>query len=111
MLSGSMTVVIPALNEEGNLEELLNRFQIVFAQLGRMFPVLVIDDGSTDQSPVILARLTQQYPFLSVVRHPQRRGVTAVWQTALDHVQTDWIFWGQADLESDPLTDLPALLG
>ncbi|MEO0458730.1 MAG: glycosyltransferase family 2 protein [Cyanobacteria bacterium P01_A01_bin.114] len=106
-----MTVVIPALNEEGNLVELLSRFQTVFDQLGRVFPVLIVDDGSTDQSPEILAQLAEQYPFLSVIRHPQRRGVAAVWQTALDHVRTDWIFWGQADLESDPLTDLPTLLG
>jgi hypothetical protein len=37
-------------------------------------------------------------------------GVTGVWQTALAHIRTDWLLWGQADLESDPLTDIPALL-
>jgi len=47
---------------------------------------------------------------LQVIRHPQRRGVTGGWKTALGHVKTDWIFWGQADLESDPRTDLPWLI-
>lgn len=108
--SHSVTVVIPALNEEGNLEKLLLALEQTFQNLGFVLPVLLIDDGSTDNSPQLLARLSEQYFFLNVVRHPQRRGVTGVWKTALAHVTTDWIFWGQADLESDFRTDLPLLL-
>jgi dolichol-phosphate mannosyltransferase len=108
--SRSVTVVIPALNEEGNLERLLQSIAQAFGSLGFILPVLVVDDGSTDNSPQILKKLDSQYPFLTVIRHPLRRGVTGVWKTALSHVKSDWIFWGQADLESDPLTDLPLLL-
>ncbi|MEM6255885.1 MAG: glycosyltransferase family 2 protein [Cyanobacteria bacterium P01_D01_bin.156] len=106
----SVTVVIPALNEAGNLEKLFDRIYIAFEEIGVTLPVLVVDDGSTDESPDILARLSERYTFLTVIRHPQRLGVTAVWQTALSHVKTNWIFWGQADLESDPATDIPKLL-
>ncbi len=106
----SVTVVIPALNEEGNLEKLLLTLEQTFRNLGFTLPVLLIDDGSTDSSPQILVQLRKQYSFLEVLRHPQRRGVTGVWQTALVYVTTDWIFWGQADLESDFQTDLPLLL-
>lgn len=106
----SVTVVIPALNEEGNLSLLLAFLAETFENLGYTLPVLVIDDGSTDSSPDILASLSQQYSFLSVIRHPQRRGVAEVWKTAIANVKTDWIFWGQADLETDPRTDIPLLL-
>lgn len=108
--SRSITVVIPALNEEGNLEMLLHTLEETFHNLSFTLPVLLIDDGSTDSSPEILARLSKQYEFLKVIRHQVRQGVTGVWKTALSHVTTDWIFWGQADLESDPRTDLPLLL-
>ncbi|KYC43991.1 family 2 glycosyl transferase [Scytonema hofmannii PCC 7110] len=108
--SRSIAVVIPALNEEGNLEKLLLYLEETFLNLGFTLPVVIIDDGSTDSSPEILACLSTQYKFLKVIRHPQRRGVTGVWKTALTHVKTDWIFWGQADLESDPRTDIPLLL-
>jgi len=109
-LSHSVTVVIPALNEEGNLEKLFLTLEKTFQNLGFTLPVLLIDDGSTDNSPQILANFSVQYSFLKVIRHPQKRGVTAVWRTALEHVTTDWIYWGQADLESDFETDLPLLL-
>ncbi|MBN3962491.1 glycosyltransferase family 2 protein [Nostoc sp. NMS8] len=108
--SRSVTVVIPALNEEGNLEPLLISVEKAFEKLGFTFPVLLIDDGSTDNSPEILTKLTKQYPFLQVISHSQRRGVTEVWKTAIANVRTDWICWSQADLESDPATDIPILL-
>ncbi|NEO88186.1 MAG: glycosyltransferase family 2 protein [Spirulina sp. SIO3F2] len=106
----SVTVVIPALNESGNLDRLLLLLEQTFRDLGFTLPVLLIDDGSTDNSPEILTRLSAKYGCLRVIRHQQRQGVTGVWKTALAHVTTDWIFWGQADLESDPRTDIPLLL-
>lgn len=108
--SRSITVVIPAHNEEGNLKPLILALDETFQNLGFTLPVLLIDDGSTDNSRQVLVSLTSQYTFLRVIGHPQNRGVTGVWKTALAHTNTDWIYWGQADLESDFRTDLPLLL-
>jgi dolichol-phosphate mannosyltransferase len=110
LVSRSVTVVIPALNEEGNLEQLMQSIEQSFRSLGFILPVLIVNDGSTDNSPQILKALERRYSFLTVVHHSRRQGVTGVWKTALSHVKSDWIFWGQADLESDPVTDLPLLL-
>lgn len=106
----SVTLVIPACNEIGNLTKLLADIEQTFLDQGYSLPVLVIDDGSTDGSIELLAKLKHQYSFLSVYHHAQRRGVTQVWRSAIAQVKTDWILWGQADLESDPRTDIPALL-
>jgi glycosyltransferase involved in cell wall biosynthesis len=106
----SITVVIPCLNEEGNIEKLLLNLEETFDNLGFCLPVIVIDDGSTDNSYQILQQMSKKRGYLTIIRHPQRLGVTGVWKTALESVQTDWIFWGQADLESDPRTDIPLLL-
>ncbi|MBV9389786.1 MAG: glycosyltransferase family 2 protein [Chroococcidiopsidaceae cyanobacterium CP_BM_ER_R8_30] len=108
--SRSVTIVIPALNEEGNLAKLMLVLDQTFQDIGFTLPVLLIDDGSTDNSPQLLTDLSQQYSFLQVIRHPCRRGVTGVWKTALAYTSSDWIYWGQADLESDFRTDLPLLL-
>ncbi|OYQ64818.1 family 2 glycosyl transferase [Pseudanabaena sp. SR411] len=109
--SRSVTIVIPALNEEGNLERLLHLIEKAFLSLGFTLPVILIDDGSTDESPRILVQLQQKYDFLTVITHPQRLGVTHVWKTAIANTTSDWIFWGQADLESNPELDIPILLG
>jgi len=106
----SVTIVIPCMNEEGNLEKLFDYIDQAFLDIGVVLPVVLIDDGSTDGTPQVLAKLCQKYSFLSVLYHPKNLGVAAVWQTAIDHVKTDWILWSQADLESDPRSDIPALL-
>ncbi|WP_347276416.1 glycosyltransferase family 2 protein [Chroococcidiopsis sp [FACHB-1243]] len=109
-LSHSVTIVIPCLNEEGSLKKLFQTLDRAFQNLGFTLPVLLIDDGSTDSTPQILTQLCCQYVYLKTIRHPQKRGVTGVWKTAIAHVNTEWVFWGQADLESDFQTDLPLLL-
>jgi len=109
-LSHSVTIVIPCLNEEGNLEKLFQTLDQAFQNLGFTLPVLLIDDGSTDSTPQILTQLCSQYSYLKTLRHPQKQGVTRVWKTAIANVTTEWVFWGQADLESDFQTDLPLLL-
>ena len=108
--SRSVTIVIPCLNEEGNLEKLFDLIDKLFLQLGFTLPVVLVDDGSTDESPKILMMLQQKYDFLKVITHPKRLGVTCVWQTAIANTTSDWILWGQADLESNPALDFPLLL-
>ncbi|WP_019502912.1 glycosyltransferase family 2 protein [Pseudanabaena sp. PCC 6802] len=108
--SRSVTIAIPSFNEEGNLERLFLLLENTFRKLKFDLPVLLIDDGSTDSSPEILTGLMERYAFLRVIRHPSRRGVTEVWRTAIANIHTDWILWGQADLESNPETDIPLLL-
>lgn len=107
---GNVTLVIPCMNEEGNLERLFDYINQTFQEMGKTLPVVLIDDGSTDRTPEILREMRQTYSFLTVIRHRKNRGVAEVWNTALAHVKTEWIMWGQADLESDPRTDIPTLL-
>ncbi len=108
--SRSVTIVIPCLNEEGNLERLFDLIDKAFLSLGFNLPVVLIDDGSNDTTPSILVQLQQQYDFLRVITHPKRLGVTGVWKTAIANTDSDWILWGQADLESNPELDFPLLL-
>jgi glycosyltransferase involved in cell wall biosynthesis len=110
MQSRSVTVVIPCHNEEGNLEALMKSVEQSFEVLGFTLPVLLINDGSTDASGEILTELQKVYSFLKVVTHETKKGVAEVWKTAIAHTKTDWICWSQADLESEPATDIPMLM-
>src|SRR5262245_37439513 len=63
-----LLTAIPVYNEEAHLEPVL-------AEVLRHAPgdVLVVDDGSTDRTPALLAR----FPRVQVIRHPRNRGYGA----------------------------------
>lgn len=108
--SKSVTIVIPCMNKAGDLEKLLAHIEQTFTSMGFTLPVLLIDDGSTDDTPAIMRQLRQAYTFLKFTRHSQSLGLTGSWETALSQTTTDWILWEPASLEFDLRTDIPALL-
>ncbi len=75
-------IVMPMYNEEATLEAVL---QAVRRYAPEEADILVVDDGSTDRSPEILAR----FPDVRVIRHPENRGYGASlitgFQYALEH--------------------------
>ncbi|MEW6277576.1 MAG: glycosyltransferase [Candidatus Eremiobacterota bacterium] len=67
-------LLLPAFNEEASLPNLLPRIHQTFAQRGRSYRLVVVDDGSTDDTPRLLEEYTLLLP-LDVVTHPINRGL------------------------------------
>lgn len=106
MSKPKLSVIIPVYNEAGTLEEIVRRVRAT----GLVDELLVVDDGSADDSAAILARLTDAgTPPLRVLRHPRNRGKGAAMQTGLAAVTGDVVLVQDADLEYNP-ADYPALL-
>jgi undecaprenyl-phosphate 4-deoxy-4-formamido-L-arabinose transferase len=57
-----ISVIIPVYNEEENLRELGARLMRTLTEMGRPFEIILVDDGSSDRSWVILTELHQNYP-------------------------------------------------
>ncbi len=93
-----LSVVVPALNEERTLGEVLAR---VFATPYDK-EVIVVDDGSTDGTPRLLAELQIAHPELMVLRHPQRQGKGAALRTAFGKATGDVVIIQDADGEYQP---------
>ena len=70
-----VSVVIPMRNEEGNIAPLVA--EIAHALNGEMHEIIVVNDGSTDETATILANLRQSYPQLRVLHHAESRGQSA----------------------------------
>jgi glycosyltransferase involved in cell wall biosynthesis len=107
-----LSVLVPVYNEERTLEEVVRRvcdFQIPKE-------IILVDDGSEDQSRKILTRLQEENarakdPLnqIKVFFQPVNQGKGAALKTALSHVTGDIVIVQDADLEYDP-KDYPSLL-
>ncbi len=107
---GSISVVIPARDEEGTIEEVVRRSFRAFQELGRPGEVLVVDDGSRDGTGAILARLAQEHPELRVFTNRRSQGMTAALQRMFTASRGEIVILIPGDMEADPLQDVPTLI-
>src|SRR6185369_10353338 len=101
----ALSVIVPCLNEAESLGELVARLE---ATLGPLFAapgeaeVLLIDDGSTDDTPARMQRLQQEYPRVRSVRHPARLGIPAAWRSGVAAARGAWVCVLDGDLQYEP---------
>jgi glycosyltransferase involved in cell wall biosynthesis len=87
----TLTVVIPALNEEGKIADTVNEvLEVARTELGD-FEIVLIDDGSTDRTGVLMEQLAGHEPRIRVVHHAAPRGVGAGFLDALARARFDKI--------------------
>src|SRR5438874_2539292 len=104
-----LSLVIPAYNEQENIPTLLERVAAALAQTGRPFEVIVVDDGSTDASPALLAEGMRKYPWLRVLRMARNGGQSAAFEAGFGAARGEVIATIDADLQNDP-EEIPRLL-
>ena len=92
------TVIIPVYNCEAS--PLRRCLQRVFA-LGDSFEILVIDDGSTDETPKVLEEMKKQIPSLQVIRQ-SNTGVSGARNAGIVKATGKWVVFCDADDELDP---------
>ncbi len=99
-----LTVIIPAYNERATIEEIIRRVKQapIDADLRVEKEIIVVDDGSTDGTREILARIAEEDPDITVLMHDRNQGKGAAIRTALQHASGDYIVIQDADLEYDP---------
>jgi len=104
-----ISVVVPALNEEGSLEELYQEIAAALEQRDEPFEVVFVDDGSTDGSMSLLSRLHDQLPNVVVVHLRRNFGKAAALQAGFLEARGEIIVTIDADLQDDP-AEIPQLL-
>src|SRR5215467_8027680 len=104
-----LSVVIPVRNEAPSLDELYRELTDVLRAWGRSYEIIVVDDGSTDDSFAILSRLQAVDPHLRVIRLRRNFGQTAAFAAGFDHAAGRIIVTSDGDLQNDP-RDIPAMI-
>ena len=97
-----ISAVLPAFNEEANLERVVARTAEALASSASAFEIIVIDDGSQDGSAALLDELKARYPSLRVVRHQQNRGYGAAVRSGFAAARLAWVFMMDAHNQFDP---------
>lgn len=104
-----LSLVIPCYNEEENVPTLLSRVDSALAALGKPFEVVLVDDGSKDRTPQLLAEGMQKYPWLRVLRMAKNGGQSAAFEAGFEAARGDVIATIDADLQNDP-EEIPRLV-
>ena len=104
-----LSLVIPCYNEQENVPTLLARVATSLDKIGRPFEVILIDDGSTDDTPKLLADGMKQFPWLRVIRMARNGGQSAAFEAGFEAARGQLIATIDADLQNDP-EEIPRLL-
>jgi len=100
-----VTVIVPAYNEAATIEQVLRRV----AELQLDAEILVVDDGSGDDTAEIVGALESQIAGLRLIIHERNQGKGAAVRTGINASRGEIVMIQDADLEYDP-ADIPRLL-
>lgn len=95
-----LSVVLPCYNEARGIEAILNRFAEVSES--RDFELILVDNGSRDNTPDVLRSLLPKYPFARSVRIEVNQGYGHGIYTGLKAARGEVLAWSHADLQTDP---------
>ena len=104
-----LSIVVPVFNEEENVEPLIREIHSVVSSLEKSYEIIVVDDGSRDQTFALLSRLHQSQPTLHIIRLKRNFGQTAALAAGLAYAQGEIVVLMDGDGQNDP-ADIPALL-
>ncbi len=105
----NISIVIPLLNEERNIQILYDELNQVFEKIDLEYEIIFVDDGSTDNSLDILSEIQRDNSHIVIVSLRKNFGQTAAMTAGFDQAKGDIIISMDADLQNDP-ADIPKLL-
>jgi len=106
----NLSLVVPVYNEEKNLPLLVEAIRAALDPLPYTWEVVLVDDGSEDNSLQVLTKLAEEHSeHLRVVSFRRNFGQTAAIAAGLDYAKGETIVLLDADMQNDP-ADIPMLL-
>ncbi len=97
-----LSVVVPCYNEAGNLPELVARLLSVFEKRKVRGEIVLINDGSRDDTGKVVDSLAQTHPEVAPVHHERNRGLAAGWDSGVAKAAGIYVCLIDADLQYQP---------
>lgn len=102
-----LSIVIPCYNEQANIPLILERFNEVIKR--EDIEIVLVNNGSTDDSAAVLDRLVVDYAFAKVVTVTVNQGYGFGILSGLRQAQGEFLGWTHADMQTDPFDTIKAL--
>ena len=103
-----VSIVVPLLNEEESLPELCSWIDRVCRENNLRYEVVLVDDGSVDDSWKVIENLSTSNPNIKGIRFQRNYGKSAALNEGFKMVQGDVVFTMDADLQDSP-DEIPPL--
>ena len=105
----SISVFFPCYNEQANIERVVKRAVEVLKNLKADFEIIIVDDGSADDTGRIADRLARTNSTVRVVHHARNLGYGAALQSGFKAAAKELIFYTDGDGQFD-IAELPAII-
>ena len=106
----SLSVFFPAYNDAPSIPVLIDATFAILKEWADDYEVIVVDDGSRDETPLRLAELQRVYgERLRVITHERNRGYGGALRSGFEAARKDWVFYTDGDGQYD-VGELPLLL-
>lgn len=104
-----LSIVIPVRDEAKSLVELHRQLTDTLTEWGRSYEIILVDDGSEDESFEIMAAIQAMDPRVRIIRFRRKFGQTAAFSAGFDFARGRLIATSDGDLQNDP-RDIPAMV-
>lgn len=106
----ALSIFFPCYNDQGTIASMVVKSDLVCRRLGvDEYEIIVIDDGSQDDSAAIVRRLAESMPAVRLIEHGSNRGYGAALRSGFAAARHEWVFYTDGDFQYD-VDDLPALV-
>jgi glycosyltransferase involved in cell wall biosynthesis len=97
----SLSVVLPAYNEEANVATAVERVSEIMQSLGLDYEIIAVNDGSRDRTGEIVRELQTRVPHLKLVEHFPNRGYGGSLKAGFAVATCDWVVFAPSDNQFD----------
>ena len=104
-----ISIIVPVYNEAPNLKPLIEQILEVMRSMGETFELILVDDGSVDNSRTLLGDMKRTCPELLVVFLRRNFGQSAAMTAGFDYARGDIVVTMDGDLQNDP-RNIPELI-
>jgi glycosyltransferase involved in cell wall biosynthesis len=97
----SLSVFFPAYNEQDNIAHSVTQALNIIPNFAEKFEIIVVNDGSTDNTAQVLEELSREYPLVRVVTHQKNKGYGGALKSGFAASRYDYIFFTDGDGQFD----------